>query len=385
MHNRLFMTALLFSAVAISCTPTEQTTTEEPPPVVLGAVYCLTGDQAELDVPSAHGAELAMTHVMQEGGVLGRRVILDIEDGATNPGTIAQAVDALMALHSDVAAFLGLSDTDMATSAARAAERHGRVFLTSGATSPHLPDVAPGYVYLTCFGDNIQALAAATWAIAHTEVKRPVTACLITDTTDTYTCLLRQYFVERFTAEGGQIVSDLRIGTDTTALNLDSIPACDVIYLAAHVSHNAIPLITQLRTKYPTTPIIGGDGYDAKSIWEEHPEIGNVFYTTHAYLGADSDNPEVIAFRDEYMKEYGTEPNAFAALGYDAVRLVIAAIDKAGSARPDSVRAALSSIQHFDGITGTISYRSGSPIPAKSVSIIEVANGRRSLKATVTP
>ena len=80
MTNRFFMTALLISAVAVSCTPPEQTTTEEPPPVVIGAVYCLTGDQAELDVPSAHGAELAMNHVMEEGGVLGRRVILNIED-----------------------------------------------------------------------------------------------------------------------------------------------------------------------------------------------------------------------------------------------------------------------------------------------------------------
>jgi len=377
--------SIVVSILAYSCTPSEQQAHDEPPPVVIGAVYCLTGDQAELDVPSAHGAELAMNHVMLEGGVLGRRVVLDIVNGATDPDTITTAINALVHEHADVAAFLGLSDTDMARAAALAAERHGRVFLTSGATSPHLPDVAPGYVALACFGDNVQAQAAASWAIARTEAKRPATACVITDTTDTYTRLLREYFIERFTAEGGQLLADVRIGTDTSALSVDAIPTCDVIYLAAHVSHNAIPLIGALRAKHPGTPIIGGDGYDAEGIWEDHPEISNVFYTTHAYLGADNDDPDIIAFREEYQKAYGTEPNAFAALGYDAVRLVIAAIDRAGSTQPDSVRAALMRIEQFDGLTGTISYRNESPIPAKSVTIIEVTNGKRSLKATVTP
>ena len=54
-------------------------------------------------------------------------------------------------------------------------------------------------------------------------------------------------------------------------------------------------MIQQLRSTYPTPPTIGGDDYDAESILEEHPEITNVFYTTHAYLGADNDNPEVIS------------------------------------------------------------------------------------------
>ena len=385
MTNRFFMTALLISAVAVSCTPPEQTPTEEPPPVVIGAVYCLTGDQAELDVPSAHGAELAMNHVMEEGGVLGRRVILDIEDGHTNPDSIARAIHGLMALHADVAAFLGLSDTDMAEAAGRTAAEHGRVFVTSGATSPSLPDVAPGHLFLACFGDNVQAYAAAEWIPAHAEVKRQPTACVITDTTDTYTRLLQQYFVERFTAIGGVITDTIFIGADSVTLAVDSIPSVDAIYLAAHVSHNAIPLIEQLRVKHPTTPIIGGDGYDAEGVWEAQPEIDNVFYTTHAYMGADNDDPDVIAFREEYMEAYGAEPNAFAALGYDAVRLVIAAIDKAGSADPDSVRNAMSSMEGFDGITGTISYRNGSPVPAKSVSIIEISGGTRTLKATVTP
>ena len=51
----------------------------------------------------------------------------------------------------------------------------------------------------------------------------------------------------------------------------------------------------------------------------------------------------------------------------------------------DPVRKALAATTHFAGVTGTISYRRGSRIPAKSVSIISVNQGRQSLAASVLP
>ncbi|MEZ4678407.1 MAG: hypothetical protein R2932_29740 [Caldilineaceae bacterium] len=48
---------------------------------------------------------------------------------------------------------------------APAAAAAQRLFLTSGATSPQLPAQVPDYLYLACFGDNVQAAAAAEWAL----------------------------------------------------------------------------------------------------------------------------------------------------------------------------------------------------------------------------
>jgi branched-chain amino acid transport system substrate-binding protein len=88
----------------------------------------------------------------------------------------------------------------------------------------------------------------------------------------------------------------------------------------------------------------------------------------------------VVAFRKAYVRAYpGSKPNAFAALGYDAAHLLMAAVAEAGSSDPVDVSRALSGIRRFQGGTGTISYPSGSRIPTKSVTILQIEQGQRKL------
>jgi branched-chain amino acid transport system substrate-binding protein len=63
----------------------------------------------------------------------------------------------------------------------------------------------------------------------------------------------------------------------------------------------------------------------------------------------------------------------------------MAAIEAAGSADPEAVRAALAATRDFAGVTGEIGYAPGSRIPAKSVTIIGVESGRQSFVARVLP
>jgi ABC-type branched-subunit amino acid transport system substrate-binding protein len=47
-------------------------------------------------------------------------------------------------------------------------------------------------------------------------------------------------------------------------------------------------------------------------------------------------------FSEVYKQKFGSAPhNAFARLGFDSVNLLAAAIERAGSAQPDTVRTAL--------------------------------------------
>ena len=111
----------------------------ETDPVYIGAIYNLTGSQSALDLPSARGAELAVAEANRAGGVLGRRIRLIVRDGETSPATIARKTADILGTFPQTAALMGLSDSDMAVAAAPVAARAGRVFLTSGATSPLLP------------------------------------------------------------------------------------------------------------------------------------------------------------------------------------------------------------------------------------------------------
>src|SRR5262245_25213847 len=81
-----------------------------PSPVMLGAVYNLSGGQESLDQPSWNGAQLAAARINAGGGLLGRPVALLVVDGRTDATALAAASAQL--LERKVSALFGLSDTN---------------------------------------------------------------------------------------------------------------------------------------------------------------------------------------------------------------------------------------------------------------------------------
>jgi branched-chain amino acid transport system substrate-binding protein len=351
-------------------------------PVVIGAMYNLTGGQQDLDVPSSRGARLAVDETNQAGGVLGRPVKLILLDGQTKPKVIAQETATLFKQEPALAGLIGFSDTDMVLAAARIAAKNSRVFLTSGATSPKLPRQVPRYLFLACFGDNVQAAAGAEWAVKTLKAR---TAVVLYRQSSSYAQLLHGYFQTRFKQLGGKVLAVRPYTLANIKSEVKGLPKADLVYLAAQPDGVA-GAIAALRGAGVDAPILGGDGLDIGSDWSQIAQADKIYFTTHAYLGADNPDARVQRFRALYAKVYpGTEPDAFTALGYDTARLLMAAIASAGSTKLQAVRKALAATSNFAGVTGTISYRGGGRIPAKSVTIMSVMGGRQGFAASVLP
>lgn len=351
-------------------------------PVVLGAIYNQDGFQAELDLPSMQGAQLAVSQINAAGGILKRTVELMVKDGRSNPELVNAAADQLIDDYPTLSAMFGLSDTDMVMAAAPAAAAAELVFLTSGATSPKLPDQVPDYLFLACFGDNVQAAAGAEWAY---DALGSRTAAVLYDSTKTYPTLLQQYFRSRFNELGGEVVAVRAYDPADLPDSLADFEAVDLIFLGTGPASEAVPVIQRLRKAGHYAPILGGDGYDAEEVWAAHPDIRDVFFTTHVYLGEDNPDPQVAAFREAYMAAFGSTPTAFSALGYDAARLLLVAMEERGSSKPADVLQGLASIKAYHGVSGTVGYAHGSRIPRKSVTVISVKDGRQALVTTRKP
>jgi branched-chain amino acid transport system substrate-binding protein len=352
-------------------------------PIVIGTVYNLHGFQANLDVPSVQGARLAIREVNEGRGLLARSVELAVADGVSKPKVIARKTGALLKRFPEMPALIGLSDTDMVLAAAPVAASAERVFLTSGATSPKLPEQVPEYLFLACFGDNVQAAAAAESAWLDLQAR---SAAVLYAADNTYTDLLQGYFSARFVELGGEI--DLVRSYETGRLDgvADGLFDVDLVFLATSSAEEALSLIELIRASGVAVPIFGGDSYDSEESWRQATDVRDVYFTTHAYLGADSPDPLVQRFRRAYAEAYdGTEPDAFAALGYDTARLLMTAIQAAGRTDPESVREGLSSIREFTGVTGTMLYPAGSRIPVKSVTILRIEQGNTTLFKQLLP
>ena len=381
------------AALATACSDPVTAASQSPPPVRVGAIYNISGGQASLDAPSLNGARLAVDRINALGGLMGRRVELLERDGQTSKTEVERAAASLVA--SGCSAIIGLSDTDQVLAAAPIAARAGVPFVTSGATSPKLTKEVPNWLFLACFGDNAQAAAGAQYATEHLGAR---TATVVYDPDLQYTRLLADYFDRSFRAQGGRVLASwsvksaakkLRTALRTAAEaaeeerltlasgELPTSPAeADVMYVA--VPPEAAPgWVRRLRGMGARQPIMGGDSYDTPELIAAAEKTGGkVYYTTHAGIGMSEASRAVQRFDASYAATYGLPPqNAFAALGYDAIDLVAAAIKRADSVKPSKVRDALMKTRHFPGVTGTLSYLGKDRVPRKKVTVVSV--GRR--------
>jgi len=355
--------------------------------VKIAGGFAMTGGGSALDRPAANGAMLALKEINARGGVLGRPVELVVRDSRYDMNLTAQ-IAQLFVEADKVVSCMGFSDTNSVMAAGPIFQKAGLPFITVGATSPKIPDQIGDMVYLACFGDNVQAAAGAEYAAKHFGKR----AYLLVDKSADYTVLLAGYFMSCFKDLGGDVVLIDSYTDNTTDVSKQIAKLKkrskqpDFYYIAA-MPYNADTVIEQFRGAGLTGPIVGGDGYDTPEILKlEGNASDNVFFSTHALMDTNSGDDGVKEFIIAYSKEYGHNPeNAFAALGYDTMRLMVDAIGRAGSTDTKAIQKAIQDTKDFRGVTGNISYPNGSHVPQKGVTIVEVKGGRFTLGAEIVP
>jgi branched-chain amino acid transport system substrate-binding protein len=341
----------------------------------LGAVYSTTGDLAPLGIPSLEGAKTAVRQINAAGGIGGEKVSLTILPTPSSARVASKDVRNALAKDPSIDAFFGLSDTDLARAAGKAACSREKVFVTSGATSPRLPAQSGPRVFLACFGDNAQAAVAAEWLAITRGAKK---VALLYDNSETYTKLLHNYFSEAFRHHGGEIIGTLSFVGGTEP----KIPAyllnADAVYLASETALEAKPIIKALRSAGFKGPIVGGDGYDAPNAWANTPLADDVWYTTHAFpahtQGAAS-MTTTASFSTAYAAGTGMPANAFSGLGRDTVLLLATAVHKA-HAEKKPLLSVINATSGFPGVTGSISYKDESRVPVKPVALVSARNAQ---------
>ena len=387
----LLILALVLSACAAPPPPAAGPAGEEAAPAAaepirIGAMYNVTGGMSSIDAPGLNGFKLAAKEINEAGGVLGRPIEIVAIDGKTDQTAVTNAVSEMIDVHK-VVAIGGLNDSTFALAAGPIAQQAGIPFVTAGATLPTLPEQIGDYFFMVPFGDDTQAYAVADYAMQELGAK---TAWMLVDQAYDFTTALASFFKERWTANGGEILlEDIYQSGDTDfsaqiARLKELDPQPDVLFVSA-IPNEAGITTRQIREAGLNQPILSGDGFDTPLIAEVAGELAtDVYYSTHAAL--DNPDPKIQNFVKAYEAEYGRSPeNAFAALGYDAMKLIGDAIQRAGSAEPKAIRDALAATKDFPAVTGTITYPEGQRKPIKAVTIIQVQKGVYSFAAEITP
>jgi branched-chain amino acid transport system substrate-binding protein len=356
-------------------------------PIKIGVPANLTGNLSAYEGPMLNGAKLAAAEINAAGGVLGRPIELVVYDSKSDPTAISTVASQL--IDSDkVVGIVAFADSDSVLAIGPQIQKAKIPFITPGATSPKLPSQLGEYVFLACFGDNVQAAVGAEFALKNLKAK---TGYLLTDIGTEYTTLLSDYFTQAFEKGGGKLVGKdtFKIGDKTFTAQVAKIkalsPKPDFLYIAANNEEIGL-ILKQLRQAGVDAPVVGGDGYDTPLLLQVGGKAAdNTYFTTHSYIGEGA-TPKVKAFMDAYKKATGNEPeNTFAALAYDGIKLMADAIKRAGGTDPEKIKTALAGTSGLDGVTGTISYRPGVAVPDKSVTVIGVKDGKLTLASEAAP
>jgi ABC-type branched-subunit amino acid transport system substrate-binding protein len=166
-------TALLLAPaipLGLALCGTNQACTEEKqvvgdPPIVIGATVDLT-KQKDFGAGSQRVLRVAEHHLNAVGGILGRRVILDVRDDGGDDKSIAGIGDDF--IKKGVAGFVGPSTTD-ALEAMHGAFKDAKIpILAPFATSPRVPRLQEGrdrYLFRTSCAVEYQARALSRYAL----------------------------------------------------------------------------------------------------------------------------------------------------------------------------------------------------------------------------
>lgn len=335
--------------------------------VRIGTIGPLTGDYSLYGVSVRDGALLAVKEINAAGGVLGKQLELFSYD---SKGDTVEGVNAYNRLRDEdqIHALLGATFSGVTLAIKDLAVADGMPVLTPTATHPDVTLNADN-IFRACYTDSYQGSVAAVFMKDDLSVTK---AAILYNRDDAYSEGLALAFKEEFGAAG--VVSEQSYGSqddDYSAL-LDSIVAsgAEAVFLPGYVAEVGA-ILTQAASKGMDIPFVGGDGWD--SIETDYAAVAEGNYFGNHYAKTD-EGQFVQDFVANYTAKYSKAPDALAALAYDAVYALVAAIEEAGSVDSEDIIAALKNLDFQNAVTGSIKFdENGDPI--KAVTMIQIVNG----------
>ena len=231
-------------------------------------------------------------------------------------------------------------------------------------------------VFRACFYDSYQGKYMAEYAKENGYTK----AYVLFNNDEDYSVGLKDAFVE--TAEGLQIEVVAR-GYNKETKDFASFwaPILTGEYQCVYVPDYYENVYNVLKTGYAqgyTGVCYGGDGWDGvvKQIQtsDDPSFLENCYYTNHYF--AQSQSAVVKKFVENFNKKYNENPDAFAALAYDAVYIVKQAVEAAGSVDYEAVVEALTNGTFTNLVTSAEDFKfDANGNPQKAATVITFKDG----------
>ncbi|UGS36486.1 ABC transporter substrate-binding protein [Capillimicrobium parvum] len=322
----------------------------------IGAAFSATGSGSTYGGQQADAARLAVDEVNASGALGPARLVLDVRDDGSSASRSTAAFQQL--IDGGAVALLGPTLSTSALAADRVAQARGIPVVSVSNTGDGVLDIGD-FIFRVALSER--AVLPVTVAVSHRRL-RYRRAAIVWARGDTYSRSARDVFRRSLRKlRGVRVVADRSFAQGSaaghrTALRDVAQRRPDALFIAA-LAPDVIDLMTIAR-RTPAlreVPFVGGDAFNTPGLMDQAGDVAEGAISGTAWI-AGEDTPGNAAFVRTYRERLGYQPDQFAAQAYTGVKLLAAAIVRAGSADPRAIRRALAGLRDVDTVLGRFSF-----------------------------
>jgi branched-chain amino acid transport system substrate-binding protein len=347
--------------------------------VKIGHVGPLSGQVAHLGKDNENGARMAIDTLNAKGMTIGGKKIkfvLQAEDDGANPQQATAAAQKLA--DAKVNGVIGHLNSGTTIPASKIYNDAGIPQISPSATNPKY--TMQGYKGAFRVVANDSQLGGALGRYTASDIKAKRIA--IIDDRTAYGQGVADEFSKAAKAAGLTIVG--RQYTTDKATDFNAILTAikgkspDLIFFGG-MDAVAGPMLRQMKQLGIQAKFMGGDGICT----EQLPSLAGAGMIDGQVVCAEAGGVEesqkkvVQKFRDDYKKKFGIEVKLYAPYVYDAVMVMVAAMQKANSVEPAKYLPELAKIS-YAGVTGKIEFDTRGDIKNGLLTLYTYKGGKRS-------
>jgi len=350
--------------------------------VKIGHAAPLTGTQAHIGKDNENGVRLAIEEANAAGIVIGGQKIrfqLLSEDDQADPknGTIV----AHKLADAEINGMIGHLNSGTTIPASRVYHDAGIPQISPSATNPKYTQQGFKSAFRTMANDEQQGRLLGQFVTGHLAAKR----IAIIDDRTAYGQGLADEFEKSVKANGGVIVArefTTDKSTDFRAI-LTAIKGKqpDVLFFGG-MDPQGGPLMRQVRSLGITAQFLGGDGVYTPEFIKLAGNAAEGAYSSLPGVPLEK-MPNGIAFRDKYRAKYNREIQLYAPFCYDAVNIMIEAMRRADSVKPEKYLPELAKTDHH-GVTARIMFDEKGDLKDGAITFYQVRNGKWEVTETLS-
>jgi branched-chain amino acid transport system substrate-binding protein len=317
--------------------------------ITIGVAGPITGQYATFGEQFKNGAELAVANINAAGGVLGKKLKIDLEDDACDPKQARAVAEKLAGKGVPFVAGHYCSGSSIPASDVYA---DGNVLqITPASTNPTFTDRGLWNVFRVCGRDDQQGKVAGDYILKHYKGKNVA----IVHDKQTYSQGLAEQ-VKKTINEGGLKEKMYEaFGKDDKDFNalVSRMKAnrIDVVYVGGYHTSAGL-MLRQMRAQGLMAQMISGDAIATTQFWSITGDAGAGMMFT---FGPDPRKRPAAAKVVQQFKAKGIDPEGYTLYTYAAIQVWAEAANKAKTTDPRRVAATIHA-HTWDTVLGPISY-----------------------------